>query len=235
MQKNIEKVIRSHSTELVRYDAMCRAIQSCQIYDEVKDIRDKAVALEVYAAQAMNMEAERSARVIRIRAERRAGQMLKQGKKEGLIRKPGRHSNVRDNTKISKPKITKDQSSQWQRLADVPEKKFEEALASDAMPSTEEIINKQKKPKAMTPESVGLEKERVDPDALWIWGTLRDFDEKKFYKHNHSELLSGMTLLMRRDVYRLAPLVSKWLNKFEKERPHEKGNLRTDNPFAVGV
>ncbi len=32
----------------------------------------------------------------------------------------------------------------------------------------------------MTPESVGLEKEKVDPDSLWIWGTLRDFDEKKF-------------------------------------------------------
>ena len=87
----------------------------------------------------------------------------------------------------------------------------------------------------MTPESVGLEKEKIDPDALWIWGTLRDSDEKKFYKHNHSELLSGMTLLMRRDVYRLAPLVSKWLKKFEEELPHEKGNLRTDSPFAVGI
>ncbi len=83
--KNHEKVIKSHSTQLVRYDAMCRAIQSCEEYDEVKEIRDRAVALEVYAAQAMNMEAERSARVIRIRAERRAGQMLKEGKKKGHI------------------------------------------------------------------------------------------------------------------------------------------------------
>ena len=103
MKNSIKQVIQSHSTQLVRYDAMCRAIESCQKYDEVREIRDRAVALEVYAAQAMNMEAERSARVIRIRAERRAGQMLKQGKKEGLIRKPGRHSNVRANSKISKP------------------------------------------------------------------------------------------------------------------------------------
>lgn len=166
MKNSIKQVIQSHSTQLVRYDAMCRAIESCQKYDEVREIRDRAVALEVYAAQAMNMEAERSARVIRIRAERRAGQMLKQGKREGLIRKPGRHSNVRANTKISKPKITKDQSSQWQQLADVPEKKFEEAMASDSMPSTEEIINREKKLKPMTPESVGLEKSKVDDGSV---------------------------------------------------------------------
>jgi hypothetical protein len=36
--------------ELVRYDAMCRAIDAAFDVDEVKDIRDKAMAFEVYAA-----------------------------------------------------------------------------------------------------------------------------------------------------------------------------------------
>ena len=35
--------------ELVRYEAMCRAIDAAYEIDEVKDIRDKARVLEVYA------------------------------------------------------------------------------------------------------------------------------------------------------------------------------------------
>jgi hypothetical protein len=46
---------------LVRYDTMCRAIEAAHEVDEVKDIRDKAVALEHYARQAQNTDAERQA------------------------------------------------------------------------------------------------------------------------------------------------------------------------------
>src|SRR4051794_943317 len=49
--------------------------------DEVKDIRDKARAIEVYAQQALNVEAERQASQIRLRAERRCGQLLRQREK----------------------------------------------------------------------------------------------------------------------------------------------------------
>ena len=61
---------------LVRYDTMCRAIALAYEVDEVKDIRDKHLAIEVYARQAQNTEAERQAREIRIRAERKAGELL---------------------------------------------------------------------------------------------------------------------------------------------------------------
>jgi hypothetical protein len=40
------------------------------------DIRDKALALEVYAQPARNFEAEQRAGQVRVRAERKAGQLL---------------------------------------------------------------------------------------------------------------------------------------------------------------
>ncbi|MCO6441895.1 MAG: hypothetical protein J5I81_12625 [Nitrococcus mobilis] len=44
----------------------------------MKDIRDKARALEMYARQARNLEAERRACEIRLRAERRSGELLRE-------------------------------------------------------------------------------------------------------------------------------------------------------------
>src|ERR1700679_793590 len=75
----VRKDSAAHASALVdaRYVAMCTAITECHRVDEVKDIRDKALALEVYAKQAQNMEAERRAIEIRIRAEHRAGELLK--------------------------------------------------------------------------------------------------------------------------------------------------------------
>ncbi len=67
---------------LVRYEAMCSAIAECHRVDEVKEIRDRAVAFQVYAKQALNVEAERQAAKVRVRAERRAGEMLKEMKKK---------------------------------------------------------------------------------------------------------------------------------------------------------
>ena len=63
--------------DLILYDRMVTAIALCQKTDEVKDIRDKAVALEHYARQACNVDAERAAINVRVRAERRAGELLK--------------------------------------------------------------------------------------------------------------------------------------------------------------
>ena len=63
--------------DLVLYNRMISAISHCSKVDEVKDIRDKALALEHYARQATNVDAERQAINVRVRAERRAGEILK--------------------------------------------------------------------------------------------------------------------------------------------------------------
>ena len=90
-----------------------------------------AVALEAYAKQAHNMEAERQCALIRVRAERKCGQMLRdtpsaQGKRNDIetnLIPSGNEVKTLDEMGI-KPR----QSAEWQKLANVPEDEFEAAI-----------------------------------------------------------------------------------------------------------
>lgn len=207
---------------LVRYDAMCSAIAACHGVDEAKDIRDKARAIEVYAQQAQNFEAERKACEIRIRAERRAGELLKEMKEMGQRQKPGdtrpaadsRVARLSSTSEMPKPPaptlkdlgITRDQSSKWQQLANVPEAEFEKAVKGDGpKPSTEGIINANILKENPQP--------RIDPIALWLWGRLRDFERDGVLKRDLRELISGMTESMQDDCNRILPRLAEWLRE----------------------
>ena len=200
-------------TELVRYDAMCRAIAEAHAVDEVKDIRDKALAIEVYARQAKNVENERRACEIRLRAERKCGQLLAEMEKakaspgNQYTGKLDRSTNASGPKTLSDLGITYDQSSKWQQLAKVPDDKFEKELAGEAKPSTNGIISSQKaegKPPKVTP---------VANDALWLWGRLRDFERDGFLTQQQDAVLRTMTPEMLDDTLRLAPVISAWLDR----------------------
>jgi hypothetical protein len=78
-------------TGLAKYDAMVKAIAVAYKVDEVKKIRDQAAALERYAKLAKDVDNERRCCEIRLRAERKAGQLLKKmPKKKGGGSLPGR-------------------------------------------------------------------------------------------------------------------------------------------------
>lgn len=127
-------------TALIRYDAARKAIAAAHRVDEVKAIRDKAEAVRTYAKLAGDLQLQNQACEIRLRAERRAGQLLIEMEKnpgtrgEGRPRKDGTKIRRSANTTANRPKleeigVTKDQSSKWQRLALLTsESTFERAL-----------------------------------------------------------------------------------------------------------
>ena len=119
-------------TSLIRYDAARRALAAAHRVDEVKAIRDKAEAVRVYAKQAGDFELQNQAAEIRIRAERRAGELLvdMQTSGERQAKERGRPTKVSSLATLPRLGITRDQSSKWQRLARmIDDATFDKAVA----------------------------------------------------------------------------------------------------------
>lgn len=120
---------------LTKYDAARYALSIAVEVDEVKDIRDKAEAMAAYARQAKDTELVQWATEIKVRAERRAGQMLAEMPKavgtKGQF--AGGHTMVppaAEAKTLADIGITKNESSRWQKLAAVTDTQFEQAVSA---------------------------------------------------------------------------------------------------------
>lgn len=122
--------------QLVKYDAACRALAECKAVDEVKAWADKAAAMQAYGRMAKDKTLEVDAAEIRIRAERRLGELIAAQKADGGLSTGARVAGkerggasvvVRDDRrpKLADAGISKDLSSRAQKLAAVPEAEFE--------------------------------------------------------------------------------------------------------------
>lgn len=142
--------------QLSPYDNAKYWIAQYESVDDVKDYMDKAAAVEQYAKRANDMEMEVKAAKARIRAERRMGQLLSDmdmakgvtmaGSSDGLNPRWSSESTAEESPKtLSELGVTKNQSSRAQKLANVPEEKFEEALEADEAPKVGRIISSNKK------------------------------------------------------------------------------------------
>jgi hypothetical protein len=143
------------ATGLTHYDAFRRELALCATTDEVKNIRDRARAAELYAKQIHDETAQRELAAIRIRAERRLGELLKEMAERGerhsgasKIAGPGRGKAIDDVHGFSLPTlsdlgISPDESSRCQRLADIPEEEFEKAITDpNVIPTTQGVLNR---------------------------------------------------------------------------------------------
>jgi protein gp37 len=147
-------------TTLVKYQAAKRALAQAVRVDEAKDIRDKAVAMQEYARQANDPQLIQWATEIKIRAERRTGELLKETAATGQRQTQARGGSTVSTRLDTVPPtlkdlgITRDQSSDWQKLAALPEKEFERrveaAVAKPARETARRILHI--KPVAPTPE-----------------------------------------------------------------------------------
>lgn len=119
------------STTLIKYDAARRALaEACRV-DEVKAIRDKAHAIAAYARQAKDRDMIAWATELKVRAERRTGELLKEMEKHPGELKRGKVPSLPNGQhgKLKDLGISHRQSSQWQQLAAIPAQEFEKRLA----------------------------------------------------------------------------------------------------------
>ena len=118
-------------TTLVHFDTAKRELALATNIDEIKLIRDKAEALRQYIKQqGASLEMQNQAAEIKLRAERRAGEILaEQIPHEGGRPEKPSHDVIVSTPKLSELGITPKESSRWQLEASVPEEQFEQHIA----------------------------------------------------------------------------------------------------------
>jgi|GEM_PF-3065649 len=125
-------------TQLIRYEAACRAIAEAKSVDEVKDIANKATAMKLYARQAKNKQLEVDAAEIRLRAERHIGELMEAQRCAGLMASAGRRSDkigldenpIPKNPSLAEVGIDKSLANRARKLAAVPCEKFEQHIGA---------------------------------------------------------------------------------------------------------
>ena len=133
------------------YQAAQAALAQCSQVDECKDWADKAAALASYARQAEDQELERMAQRIRARAIRRAGELLKQIEPAPTGPKPelkagDRHQFGRADA-AREAGMSPHQAKQATRIANVPEREFEEQIESPKPPTLSQLAQQGVKPR----------------------------------------------------------------------------------------
>ena len=114
---------KTDEDSIIALDRATSMLAAATDVDDVKDVRDKAEAVRKYAESAgLGLQALNDAAELKLRAERKVGEMILAMKLHGGSR--GETTVTLDDLGI-----TKDQSSRWQKMAKLPESLFERHVA----------------------------------------------------------------------------------------------------------
>jgi N6-adenosine-specific RNA methylase IME4 len=168
------------TTKLIKYDAAHRALAAAVRVDEVKTIRDKAVAMEVYAKQARDSRLLADATAIRERATRRLGELIEIDRKAGKLAKGGgdkrsKHRVTKrpaDSKSLADQGIDKHLADRARKAAAMPEDKFEARIERNvriAVAATEgdaSIVKEARKKQQEEKRTRRAERERALADRI---------------------------------------------------------------------
>ena len=154
------------TAELVRYDAACRALTEARSVDEVKDIRDKAVAMACYARQAQNRSLEADAVEIRMRATRKLDE-LRQAQKEtvGLAKGGGgKHGRKRvvEKPTLESQGIGKNLAQQARVLGKLSDEGFEKAVNK----ARAKVAHRRARKRTESEREAAIERLSIEPAAI---------------------------------------------------------------------
>lgn len=168
---NLPAKITSQSQALATLEEVTAALAICTDIRSVKELRDRAKAIECYMKQSrQSAEAQNQAARIKLFASRRAGELLA----EMDLQKPGpgrgkkKASHDASGFTLSDIGINHSQSSRWQSLASIPSETFE-AFVEETVEKGEltekaavSLAKKLKKEKVVSVERTGEVKSLVD-------------------------------------------------------------------------
>lgn len=159
---------------LINLSQACRELAKANDISEVRDMADKAAAVQQYARRAkLGHDVENDAAEFKLRAERRAGELLLEA---GF----GQHGGDRKSSNgllLEDMGVGKMQSSRWQQVANVPSETFEQYLAktrdSGKLITTAGVVKlAARQPRQVEPQQLGAAAECYD--------SLREIMGRKF-------------------------------------------------------
>jgi N6-adenosine-specific RNA methylase IME4 len=117
------------TTAVLKYDAACQAIAEAKTVDEVTDWIDKAAAVREYGRRIRDRRMELDAIEIRVIAKRRRGELLMVMKDSGQLAQGRKTSLANDVLTLEALEVTRNESSEDQKLAAIPKDSFERLKA----------------------------------------------------------------------------------------------------------
>lgn len=193
------------------YQNAITALKECNNLDECKEWKDKMEALATYWSQANDETLAKLAQRIKLRAFRRAGELLKQYDARGQhMKKDASVHSLSQKEVAEQVGFSERQSKTAVRLAKIPEGEFNEKVDSDKPPSVKELTRN------MDPKDREIlfgEKPRGFAKAIHVAGFF-ELLVKELDRYDPFFIIEGMDKRQIEEVKKYISTIEKWCDIF---------------------